>query len=395
MPFVYFAFFVPVVMLVFSVAFMIAARSGSRAARYWAVAHLMIAGGFGVPVLQGHIPIQLQALLADGFFLAGAVLFSQALLIRFNAPRHLGFLGGLALATYIVVAWAVLIAGSLTMELGVADAATCVLWLFPLFVVARRLRAPIDWALAAVTVLIVLDVVVRNIVVYGTGQGSDGIESFGESSYAFFMQASSAILGLLFSLVALASVSIDLLGKYRRQAEFDPLTNLLNRRGFDEAIARLRTAGPLSGSMVICDIDHFKRINDDFGHAVGDRVLVGLSALLRRHCLASDLIARYGGEEFVIFMAEQDAQAAFERSEAIRLQIAASDWRDVGLDRRVTASFGIAGMGGENIENALERADVALYRAKSGGRNTVVAADVVSPAGPSNVTPLPRRARRH
>lgn len=259
MPFVYFAFFVPVVMLVFSVAFMIAARSGSRAARYWAIAHLMIAGGFGVPVLQGHIPIQLQARLADGFFLAGAVLFSQALLIRFNAPRHLGFLGGLALATYIVVAWAVLIAGSLTMELGARRCGD----LYPLAVSAVRRRPlaalPIDWALAAVTVLIVLDVVVRNIVVYGTGLGSDGIESFGESSHAFFMQASSAILGLLFSLVALAaSVSIDLLGKYRRQAEFDPLTNLLNRRGFDEAIARLRTAGPLSGSMVICDIDHFQ-----------------------------------------------------------------------------------------------------------------------------------------
>lgn len=208
------------------------------------------------------------------------------------------------------------------------------------------------------------------------------------------MQASGAIIGPLFALVALASVAIDLLGRYRQQAEFDSLTNILNRRGLDEALARLKAAGPLSGTVVICDIDHFKRINDDFGHTVGDRVLVGLSALLRRHCAASDLIARYGGEEFVIYMSEEGPGAAFEKSERIRREIAGSDWRDMGLDRGVTASFGIAGMGGETIENALERADVALYRAKSGGRDKVVTADVVSPAGASNVTSLQRRARR-
>lgn len=166
MPFFYFALFVPFVMLVFSVAFLIAARSGSRPALYWGFAHMMIAVGFGAPALEGYIPIKLQALLADGFLLIGAVLYGQALLIRFKAPRYLLLQSGFALVAFIVVAGAVLIAESLPLELGLHDAFTCALWLFPLFVVAPRLRAPIDWALAAVTLMIVLDVIVRNIIVY-------------------------------------------------------------------------------------------------------------------------------------------------------------------------------------------------------------------------------------
>jgi diguanylate cyclase (GGDEF)-like protein len=124
--------------------------------------------------------------------------------------------------------------------------------------------------------------------------------------------------------------------------------------------------------MIICDIDHFKGINDTFGHQAGDEALTCFGALLRRHARAGDLVARYGGEEFVILCADCDNATATRRAEELRRNLAGESQPSLA-GRSITASFGVTEIqGGDTPETFLRRADRALLQAKDNGRNIVV-----------------------
>lgn len=158
------------------------------------------------------------------------------------------------------------------------------------------------------------------------------------------------------------------------RSETDGLTGLYNRHrmeeGLREAAARaLRYGEPLS--VVMTDLDHFKAINDTYGHREGDRVLKEVARAFRRHSRSSDLVGRWGGEEFLILCASTDLEGAGALARTLREEVAALP----ELDRPVTASFGVAPFRtGESWEELVERADKALYRAKATGRNRVVLA---------------------
>ncbi|GAB2837625.1 hypothetical protein GCM10027277_00540 [Pseudoduganella ginsengisoli] len=160
-----------------------------------------------------------------------------------------------------------------------------------------------------------------------------------------------------------------------RLAGTDPLTSLPNRRAFIErsaVILKLADRKQRAASVIMLDLDHFKRINDELGHDAGDRVLVAASALLQQMCRASDILARWGGEEFIILMPDTTASQAGVFAERLRVAIqeASAAWRPDG--QPVTASFGIAERREGMPFNALVKAaDVQLYAAKQGGRNRV------------------------
>jgi diguanylate cyclase (GGDEF)-like protein len=151
-------------------------------------------------------------------------------------------------------------------------------------------------------------------------------------------------------------------------AETDPLTGLLNRRAFFSRITHL---GNDSRDMpiVVCDIDHFKRVNDTFGHDVGDRVL---TAVAREVAQTGHLAVRLGGEEFAIALPGRNVREALRIAERLRLVAAALEFTAGDTTFSITTSFGIGIRRGEEItELALKRADIALYRAKTDGRNRV------------------------
>lgn len=158
-----------------------------------------------------------------------------------------------------------------------------------------------------------------------------------------------------------------------RQARTDMLTGLLNRRGFDTqmsfAMALARRSGrPLS--LITVDVDHFKRVNDTYGHAAGDEVLRRLAQTLQERLRGSDVVARVGGEEFVAMLPDTDLEGARAIAETL---VAAMNEQQDPVVGKVTVSAGVATLRGPEYESAdlMRRADAALYEAKGQGRNRV------------------------
>jgi diguanylate cyclase (GGDEF)-like protein len=155
-------------------------------------------------------------------------------------------------------------------------------------------------------------------------------------------------------------------------ATTDPLTGVNNRLRFakvlgDEAERKRRTNTPMA--LVMFDVDHFKRINDTYGHNVGDEVLKALANLVSTEVRVTDFFGRWGGEEFVLLLRDDDCEAAMAAAEKLRNLIASSDIPSVG---KVTCSFGVAAwMLGDTEASLVARADKALYESKKGGRNLV------------------------
>lgn len=187
-------------------------------------------------------------------------------------------------------------------------------------------------------------------------------------------------LEILEALVAQGRIALEnarLHGIVRRQAQTDELTDLANRRRFMEAlhyeVARCNRFGTVV-SLVLFDLDRFKRINDQRGHQVGDAVLRGTAHVIRERVRETDLAARIGGEEFAVILAGTDLDGALAFAEDLRNDIA-EHVRAEGVDWPVTASFGVAASHEECVvDDLIAAADRALYRAKAGGRNTVRAA---------------------
>jgi diguanylate cyclase (GGDEF)-like protein len=165
--------------------------------------------------------------------------------------------------------------------------------------------------------------------------------------------------------------------KLERRAYYDELTQVFNRRAFfercEEGYARLKRDGS-PFTVILFDVDHFKKVNDTYGHIAGDQVLIHVARICKS-CLTDDMLfARYGGEEFVLALFGRTASEGQEFAERLRTRIASQRLEVDGTLIKVTSSFGVAEASGraeESLQQILRRADEALYEAKRGGRNQV------------------------
>lgn len=167
----------------------------------------------------------------------------------------------------------------------------------------------------------------------------------------------------------------------QNMASHDPLTGLLNRRECDKVLARqIELCRRLQIPLGLCffDLDYFKRVNDEFGHAVGDRVLRQLAKVIEDEIRATDYLFRWGGEEFLLLCADTSVVDLMNLAEKLRRQCEQIEWTDVAALPRMTCSFGVACFPehGQSIETLFIAADAALYRAKAAGRNCVKLASV-------------------
>ncbi len=160
----------------------------------------------------------------------------------------------------------------------------------------------------------------------------------------------------------------------RGEARRDPLTRLGNRREVDDRWPALLAACRASGkplAVAMLDLDRFKQVNDRFGHAIGDQVLVALARLLRENTRSADIGARVGGEEFLLVLPDTDGERALEICERLRHCVAAYAWSSLADGLTVTLSIGLAWAPPYDADELTARADAALYTAKLQGRNCV------------------------
>lgn len=191
------------------------------------------------------------------------------------------------------------------------------------------------------------------------------------SALANVYLAIANFMALLITVAFLMLATRKLQQILEQRSTHDPLTGVLNRRGFLQFFGRVRARQQRSDSplsLMAIDLDHFKAINDQYGHAQGDKVLMQVAAVIMRSARQCDVVARFGGEEFVVLM--PDTTLAHAQQLAQRIQALLRDSLQAGTPS-CTVSIGIAGqhLVSESLDSLLARADHALYRAKANGRN--------------------------
>lgn len=163
--------------------------------------------------------------------------------------------------------------------------------------------------------------------------------------------------------------------QYEHQATVDALTGVHNRRWMNDAFPRVLHRCALNkqySTLMVLDIDHFKHVNDTYGHLVGDAALKALANIMQLNLRPHDLLVRYGGEEFAILLPETGVEEAVSIAERLRKMVAANEVTSHGVTFKITISVGIAPViGGNSLEEVFAQADEALYRAKENGRNRV------------------------
>lgn len=341
----------------------------------WLIAAVSVAL-LGVVLIDGRglIPDFFSIIVGNEAILAMFVLLHQAIVTVLGSRRRdlaLGF--GLCSLIFAALFYYTYASPEIAVRMVVMSAAValhCAISVVVLFTSdIPPLRSPIRtlaWVLVSFIVLQVVRVILT--ILYPPPldlMHPDQIQSF------FMLVQCIMGLGNLIAVFWLALCSQR--DELQAMALTDGLTGLMNRRGFDHVLERemerrVYTQAPIA--LLLIDLDHFKAINDNFGHQVGDEVIRRVGQLLHSHTRASDTVARYGGEEFVMLLRGSQLDHAESIAERLRLQIAAI--QGLPRDIHLTASLGIAVDGPEDTTaSLLKRSDDALYLSKRLGRNRV------------------------
>ncbi|TIP29888.1 MAG: GGDEF domain-containing protein [Mesorhizobium sp.] len=240
---------------------------------------------------------------------------------------------------------------------------------------SRQRRDWLDHALMAVLAASALQFVSKPFIAHALGGWGANPQVYLQSNYALVSQSLGTVFGMTIALLILIILVRDVLTEATSKSETDTLSRLLNRGGFERhaelaMLDAVRRGIPVA--LVIADLDHFKSINDSFGHASGDRVIEAFAGFLRDAAAEHHVAGRIGGEEFAIILPGTNLAAARLFAEGTRSAFGALPIDCLPANHRCTASFGVAELHPtENFSDLLRRADEALYQAKGSGRNCV------------------------
>lgn len=350
-----------------------------RASRYLAAlatGYLLSAVGFLLQYFVLPIGFYPTKLVSNVAFVAGTACVALAVSARYTArPPYIavGILSAIGLSTLI---WFLFVDPNLSWRIYAMNFSLGGITLFATAQMYRMPgRGPLETALVVLAFIVGMNFIARTFVVLSLQDGPLTYENLYQSAYWMSAVLSHALLSLMLALVLLAGAGLDVVSGLKTDSHTDPLSRLLNRRGFEERAARLLDRCGKAGlpvSLILADLDYFKSVNDVHGHQAGDRVIADFARRLQAAAGNRALAARLGGEEFAILLPVADLAAARLCAEAIRTGFAAADVDGLPSGKRVTASFGIAARSsGESLEPLMRRADDALYKAKRSGRDSV------------------------
>ena len=254
-----------------------------------------------------------------------------------------------------------------------------------------------DRLLGALLALSALQFMTKPFLSAGFGGTGTGPEQYLATQYALISQTIATVFALAIALFLLIVLAADLLAEIKSRSITDALSGVLNRRGFQErlqAIVEDPEARRQALSVVVCDLDNFKSINDTYGHAVGDKVIAAFADTLARAAASRYLVARIGGEEFAVLLSGATVSTARQFAEQVRIAFAVRAIDGLEKGSSVTASFGVAERADdEHWADLLDRADRALYAAKRDGRDCVRLAPAPRPAREDRTVQPPQMLR--
>lgn len=240
---------------------------------------------------------------------------------------------------------------------------------------SRQRRDRLDRVLLAVLVASAVQFASKPFIAHALGGWGADPQSYVQTSYALVSQSLGTVLGLALALLMLGILVRDVLAEATSKSETDTLSRLLNRGGFErhaEVALRDAVRQGVPVALVIADLDHFKGINDSYGHASGDRVIATFAGFLRDAAADHHVAGRIGGEEFAIILPGTNLAAARLFAEGTRSAFGALPIDSLPAEHRCSASFGVAELSArEGFSDLLRRADEALYQAKGAGRDCV------------------------
>lgn len=252
---------------------------------------------------------------------------------------------------------------------------TSSLLLTALIPLIRAERNAVNKLLIGVICAVAVINMVRLVIIYGLWQAELSVENYSISAYVWAHHLSSGISSLGLAVALMVAAGYDSIIVHQRRSNIDPLTGLLNLRGFYDAFGEIGDPGDgerLRGFLLQLDLDDFKQINDNFGHPTGDLVLKRVAEVLASGTEYIGVAARTGGEEFTIILKVQDFDRAHRISQHLKGAIACCLNGEIGSGKNVTASFGLTMIGPNcTLEMVRSRADKALYQAKKKGKNRV------------------------
>lgn len=310
------------------------------------------------------------AFLAAGF---GIVVGSLG---RYDRPAPLALLALIIGGGFILFLWFMLVRPDIIGRIYAINYAFGTIMLLATYELARvPARKLIDNVLLGVMGFWGATYFIRPLAALQADTPMTGYEIYHQTIYWITLTFSSSFFLLLYALTMITSITLALMDELKRESQTDALSRLLNRRGFEEqsrSEVRIAQRRGMPMALIVCDLDHFKSINDTYGHAVGDAVIRSFADRLRNGLGPGPIVGRVGGEEFSILLRGANASTARLLAEGIRTSFSMLPMADLPEDLRTSASFGVAEwVDGESVEQFFIRADEALYEAKKAGRDCV------------------------
>ena len=371
----YFVLIVPACAALLGVA-MIYCWSRLRAHRYL----LWIASGYiATAIPMGIHSLMPNALLArwtlplSTMYLVGVWAMSHGVALRFSGRAHAGLAWFIIISTLCLLFYFSVIQDDLWLRLLILNTGLVLLVALPAKSILRGRTAtlPLSTLLRASYLTVLLYAFIR-VFALATLIPQEMQPELTRSGFWLVMLATNMLISIWLALAILTSTAMSIVQTLDQERSRDPLTRLLNRRAFFEQVQkRLNIFGPSGWAVITCDLDHFKLVNDTWGHAAGDRALKEFGALLARTVRQDDLAARFGGEEFVLLLRSSSLHTAVLVAERLRSSV--MNLHIHATAHTLTASFGVVQLSGSvDINQAIEQADRLLYEAKHAGRNRVI-----------------------
>lgn len=368
------AWSLPFLFCAFALCFLLLSRLHSSL-RWWSAAFLVAALGFALTVLPTAPGSVLKPTFEDTLFLIALAIANAAFAARAGRRPRWTWLALVVGAGSAGAAGSLaFLDGSVLHEVFSVQTACAALMLLSA-IEMRRDPGTLRPLLVGLCGTITVSLGLQNVLLLYASPEDLGVSNWRESPWGFVFQLNGAATGILLALSVILTTVFDVIGRLREESTADALTGALNRRGLEQGVEamRRRIRPDAALTLVLSDLDHFKLINDRYGHEAGDAVLCGYAALCSGLAGADGLVARIGGEEFAIIVAGRDRTSALELAETVRISARQIRWPAPLTDLSVTASFGVVAFDrDETLFDAIDRADHLLYSAKAEGRDTVV-----------------------